>query len=30
MFDADFQKNIALCHARAVGDYIEKIGLLND
>jgi N-acetylmuramoyl-L-alanine amidase len=29
MFDSDFQNNIALCHARAVGDYIEKIGLLN-
>jgi N-acetylmuramoyl-L-alanine amidase len=29
MFDTDFQKNIGLCHARAVGDYIEKIGLLN-
>jgi N-acetylmuramoyl-L-alanine amidase len=29
MFDTDFQNKIALCHARAVGDYIEKIGLLN-
>ena len=29
MFDTDFQKNIGLCHARAVGDYIEKIALVN-
>ena len=28
MFDADFQKKLALCHARAVGDYAEKIGII--
>jgi len=28
MFDADFQKKLALCHARAVGDYAKKIGII--
>jgi N-acetylmuramoyl-L-alanine amidase len=28
MFDADFQKKLALCHARAVSDYAEKIGII--
>jgi len=28
MFDLDFQKKLALCHARAVSDYAEKIGII--
>jgi N-acetylmuramoyl-L-alanine amidase len=28
MFDADFQKKLALSHARAVSDYAEKIGII--
>lgn len=28
MFDADFQKKLALSHARAVGDYAESIGVV--
>jgi len=28
MFDSDFQKKLALCHARSVSDYAEKIGII--
>jgi N-acetylmuramoyl-L-alanine amidase len=28
MFDADFQKKLALCHARSVADYIKSISIM--